>query len=1062
MYNKKLLSKAVKDLGSRKAPPKKQDKVVNNKLLPFISSEGFKQGPPPAGTNYRIPGNTIYNPTPYNINAVGSNGEQKFIAAGDTRNYTFDGADYVDEYQAEYGGDISIPQLNQYEDGGEYDLTQEEIDDLIAQGYDIEDLTDEYQVGGPYNTSGPVSEPASEQDEIQEYTPALKPKAYGYEPEDYSQFQNFAQTLPSNLQDPGYQYGNPDQYDLYGMWRTVDKPKSFKDVQDTDYFTLQPDNTYHGFSVGDDGTLLKPMGHHTTWMEVMNSQLNTDPYFRENRLIKNEQGRLQYVPNRQDGGVSPLEGNYISKVIMNRNRGTDFVDRAYALGANPGTPLFNVPDDEQFGAHMSHKMAYGEGEGGKTWMFPTVLNPKDEAIEVPGQYADYISSEGYKYATGMKQKGGFQDDINRRRKLLRDWTYGASIGTLHEAEYGIEMDLTPEEIEQYKKGGYVVDELPKKKNSKRYSRSLLATNPLFVKNPFLKKAKSKKRKIFDPNAKYYQDGGFQDDINKHRKLLRDWTYGESIGMLEKAQKGKFKFKRLSRKEEEAARFNEEEAMRPKEAPAQRPAETTVPEQSFDYWAGGPGIYATEKDIPEIKVTPKEFPLGHWLKYKREFEKTTPYKDFASERKKKYLRRTSPGLNKLAGVSEKNFPERAERRIKSAYDEKMNTYIFERMGQELGFNPSDRTTWVDTFLSPNYLNTEYGQKVFDIISNSKYGSKIEPSVWSKFMSGSQQFANIFLPKEVELRKKIPGYTEKENVGAQTSATEALKIFEPTSLLGNYFANLAYAQDEIAGTEGRTTPSLISGEINPEVDPLATLITDPSLPFQFIGTPFRTVGKGLLEGTKTTAKILKGSKLASETGKKYEKYVSPAFKRTTELLDKPLSKGFLAQEYQKRILGMPELQVAFNAAQAPKTAIGAAATPASLLRAQTMATGIYTFPQFAKVAAKDYNTILSDETTFDEKTSAMRDMSRNVVMQGLSLSPFVGSKGLQLYQSNQAAYAYMLDNLSKLKNFDPEAARAWLNAARLATGTKKTGGETYEIDDKTRRVLAKLGYQVEDVD
>ena len=53
-------------------------------------------------------------------------------------------------------------------------------------------------------------------------------------------------------------------------------------------------------------------------------------------------------------GVNPIEGNLYSKVLMNRNRGVDFVDRAFALGDNPGTPLFNVPDDEQFGSYMSH------------------------------------------------------------------------------------------------------------------------------------------------------------------------------------------------------------------------------------------------------------------------------------------------------------------------------------------------------------------------------------------------------------------------------------------------------------------------------------------------------------------------------------------------------------------------------------------------------------------------------------------------------------------------------------------------------------------------------------
>ena len=102
-----------------------------------------------------------------------------------------------------------------------------------------------------------------------------------------------------------------------------------------------------------------------------------------------------------NGGTSKLEGDLISKVIMNRNRGVDFVDRAYALGDNPGTPMFNLPDDEQFGQNMSHKMAWGEDDNGQSWMYPTIMNPNNEAIQVPNQYADYISSEGYKNATGM-------------------------------------------------------------------------------------------------------------------------------------------------------------------------------------------------------------------------------------------------------------------------------------------------------------------------------------------------------------------------------------------------------------------------------------------------------------------------------------------------------------------------------------------------------------------------------------------------------------------------------------------------------------------------------------
>lgn len=95
-----------------------------------------------------------------------------------------------------------------------------------------------------------------------------------------------------------------------------------------------------------------------------------------------------------------------------------------------------------------------------------------------------------------------------------------------------------DEFPMAKRGG-ALPKLPKKKNSKGYSRSLTATNKLFAQSPLTKKAKPKKNKIFDPQSKYYQEGGFQDDINKHRQLLRDWVYGADIGMLQENDGGYF-------------------------------------------------------------------------------------------------------------------------------------------------------------------------------------------------------------------------------------------------------------------------------------------------------------------------------------------------------------------------------------------------------------------------------------------------------------------------------------------------------------------------------------------
>ena len=57
-----------------------------------------------------------------------------------------------------------------------------------------------------------------------------------------------------------------------------------------------------------------------------------------------------------------------------------------------------------------------------------------------------------------------------------------------------------------RKGGSLL-KMPNKKNSKGYSRSLSATNKLFTQNFLFEKPKSRKNKVFDPNSKYYAEGG---------------------------------------------------------------------------------------------------------------------------------------------------------------------------------------------------------------------------------------------------------------------------------------------------------------------------------------------------------------------------------------------------------------------------------------------------------------------------------------------------------------------------------------------------------------------------
>jgi len=172
-YNKKILSEATKKLDKPQKIKNKNTAEVQN-TFPFESSKGFLNGPPPPGTNYRIPGNSIYNPTPYNILARGSNGQEKVIAAGDTSVQNFGDADYVDEFQiAKKGGEKKFsrslsatnklfkknplvkakkkknkktfdPNAKYYQEGGyvDLDLDDDEILELQKGGYIVEYLDD--------------------------------------------------------------------------------------------------------------------------------------------------------------------------------------------------------------------------------------------------------------------------------------------------------------------------------------------------------------------------------------------------------------------------------------------------------------------------------------------------------------------------------------------------------------------------------------------------------------------------------------------------------------------------------------------------------------------------------------------------------------------------------------------------------------------------------------------------------------------------------------------------------------------------------------------------------
>lgn len=100
----------------------------------------------------------------------------------------------------------------------------------------------------------------------------------------------------------------------------------------------------------------------------------------------------------EGGKVNKLEGNLISKILLQRNKDKEFIDRAYYPEKYPDK-VRNNPD----GSKSTHLMEWGEDEKGQAFMYPSIFNEKNESLKVPNQYADYISSEGYKKETGMSE-----------------------------------------------------------------------------------------------------------------------------------------------------------------------------------------------------------------------------------------------------------------------------------------------------------------------------------------------------------------------------------------------------------------------------------------------------------------------------------------------------------------------------------------------------------------------------------------------------------------------------------------------------------------------------------
>jgi hypothetical protein len=374
-----------------------------------------------------------------------------------------------------------------------------------------------------------------------------------------------------------------------------------------------------------------------------------------------------------------------------------------------------------------------------------------------------------------------------------------------------------------------VDEYPQiakqggtlKKNNT--SRSIKATNKLFAQNYLFKKPG--KKKIFDPNSNFYQEGGEFVEMeldDEDIELFRQGGYiveDISVPQLTKAQEGK---------------------------------ETGV--ESYTSWENAPEEYAPYvTNLKEANVVAEAAP---WAKLSNEYEKKNSKEAFIESKKRDYLKKSNKGLNKMAGLSMDNFPKDVASNFADEYEYKKNNYVTKKLGKQKGFNPRKRDEWVEE-LSP-------GER--KVVANSRYGNKLQPGYWNKALAGVQELGNTLLPGQ-PFQYNIPGLTKSEQKEMRDSSVSAVDILAPMDIPGAVAANYLKNNGLSTGSNFKNQPAVYSGERMANVDETDAMALSPLTyaGLQEIPASVYNAVKSTIKGTVKGAKALPGAiKTSKESG------------------------------------------------------------------------------------------------------------------------------------------------------------------------------------------------------
>ena len=219
---------------------------------------------------------------------------------------------------------------------------------------------------------------------------------------------------------------------------------------------------------------------------------------------------------------------------------------------------------------------------------------------------------------------------------------------------------------------------------------------------------------------------------------------------------------------------------------------------------------------------QEVPINQYSKYITEYEEANPRDAYVYQKKAEYLNKHK-GLNRMAGLSQDNFPEKVESNYNKNWEYDKNSAVIEKFAKEHGINPNNHAELVEKL-------ADKGAVSYDMAANSKYGSKLQPSLWARSLAGAQELGNFVvkqLPGEQGdvFNYQTPGLTKKEWEDIHDSNFGALQTFSaidiPGAVIGNSIADLSTA----SGGNYQESPGLLSGELKSNMDPLKATLLNP---------------------------------------------------------------------------------------------------------------------------------------------------------------------------------------------------------------------------------------------